>query len=1090
MVSGHINEGGSEGAPAVSPLRRRRPILFFALMLLGAVIVLLAAAWIQRRPIAERFIEQELERRGVRATYTLERIGLHNQVLRDVTIGDAANPDLTARYAKIQMRLKWNGSIEVYRVVARTVRLRGELLKSGKVTFGDIDKLLPPPSGKPFRLSDVAVDVSNARLALKTPYGPLGFAVAGRGNLTGGFRGKLAAVGPSLDIGACAMQDMRSIVDLAIDARRPRVVGPLAASQITCPKSRLAFEQPRLELDSRFSEGFDSFDGKGRLQVASLVAGTNGLANLVANIGFKGDPKDTQGTFDLAAQRARLASIFADATRLRGQYRLWPAKGNLALSADYDASSATLAPSVVGQLTGPLDGAAATPLGPIAKSIAAALRRTAGGFDATGKLVLVNLPGGGGVRVASADARGPGGSRILVNGGDGITYYWPSGKIRVDGRIVTSGGGLPRADIALNQPRGGGPMSGEARIQPYAAGDARLALAPVVFRATANGSTSVRTVALLDGPFSGGRVTGLRIPIEGTIGGPAGGFAFGRGCIDARFTSLTAGSLRLGAARVPLCATGGAIVSKSGAGPVRIGASTRNLRLGGRLGKAPFALTASQARFGDGNRFDASALAARFGNPEAPVRVKAARLAGRLVSGGATGEFSGADAIIGKVPVALQKASGKWTFRGSALAIDGAATAYDLAEQPRFYPLETNDLAFRLTGDLIRADATLRTPVNGAVVTRVAINHRLSNGDGGAVLDVPGIQFTPRGLQPEQITRLSEGVIALVDGAVSGQGRINWSGNGAVTSSGEFTTSDMDLAATFGPVTGLSTTIRFTDLLGLVTAPGQVLSVQGVNPGIEVVNGQIKYQILPGQLVKIERGEWPFMGGRLILEETILNFAKSSPKRLTFTVVGLDANAFVNTLEFNDLQASGIFDGALPMIFDDDGGRIVGGRLESRPGGGTLSYEGAINKANLGFFGGLAFDALKSLRFNNMIIRLDGDLAGEFATRLTIDQVALGNDTGTQRFVKRIVRSIPFKFNVTIRGPFRSLIATAKSVRDPRAVIRDVLPVPLDQIPGIVTEVRRKDEEQTQTQTPVDQEIDITTTPPSAEPTTRSEERP
>ncbi|MEO8618390.1 MAG: YdbH domain-containing protein [Sphingomicrobium sp.] len=1090
MVSGQSDDGeGKLPFAADNPLRRRRPILFVALLLLGVVLALLAVAWIQRRPIAEHFIEQELQRRGVSATYKVERIGLHNQVIRDVTIGDPNRPDLTADYAKIQMRLQWTGSVQVYRVVARGVRLRGELLNSGKVTWGEIDKLLPAPSGKPFRLPDVAVDVSDAQLSLKTPYGSLGFAVAGIGNLTGGFRGQLAAVGPSLDIGACAVQGLAATVRLAIDVRRPHIIGPVSAGRFACPKSRLAFEQPRLEIDSKFSEGFDKFDGKGRLQVASLLAGTNGLANLVANIDFKGDPKDAEGDFDLAAQRARLASIFADGTRLKGHYRLWPAKGNLALTADYDANSAALAPSVVGQLTGPLDGAAGTPLGPIAKAIAASLRRTAGGFDASGKLVLVNLPGGGGVRVQTADARGPDGARILVNGGDGVSYYWPSGRLRVDGRIATGGGGLPRADIALNQPRGGGPMSGEARIQPYAAGGARLAFAPVTFRAAADGTTSVSTVAVLDGPFSGGRVTGLRIPIDGRIGGPSGGFAFGRGCIDARFTSLTAGSLKLGAARLPLCATNGAIVAKRGSGPVQIGASTRNLRLGGRLGKAPFALTASQARFGQGNRFDATALVARFGNPDAPVRAKAARLSGQLVKGGATGNFSNADVIIGKVPVALEKAAGKWSFLGSALAIDASATAYDLAEQPRFYPLVTDDLVFRLSGDLIRADATLKTPVNGATVTKVSINHRLSNGEGGAVLDVPGIQFARRGLQPEQITRLSEGVIALVDGSVSGQGRIDWRGNGSVTSTGEFTTSNMDLAAAFGPVTGLSTTVRFTDLLGLVTAPGQVLSVNSLNPGIEVVDGQIKYQILPGQLVKIERGEWPFMGGRLVLEETILNFAKSSPKRLTFTVVGLDANTFVSTLQFDDLKATGVFDGALPMIFDDGGGRIVGGRLESRPGGGTLSYEGAINKANLGFFGGLAFDALKSLRFNNMVIRLDGDLAGEFATRLTIDQVALGNDTGTQRLVKRIVRSIPFKFNVTIRGPFRSLIATAKSIRDPRNVIRDVLPVPLDQIPGIVTEVRRKDEEQTQTQTPVDQKIKISTTPPSADPTSK-EERP
>ena len=1086
MVDRRDTDTDGEGAPMTERLvapRRRSPMLLISLGAFAILLALLVTAWVARRPIAERFIEQELERRGVRATYTIESIGLHNQVIRDVTIGDPSSPDLTARYAKIQMRLLWTGGVEVYRIAASGVRLRGELRRDGKVSWGEIDKLLPPPSGKPFRLPDIALDLRDSAIAMKTPYGNLGFAVTGSGNLTGGFKGRLAVAGPRLVTGACALDGMTGNVALGVEARRPRIIGPIAARQFVCPKSRMAMIAPRLELDSAFSEAFERFDGQGRLSVASFSAGDNGLANLNAMIGFKGSAGDAAGTLKLSAQRGRLGPIFADATRLDGKYRLWAGRGELVLLADYGADSATLAPAMVAPLVAPLDQAKGTPLGAIGQNIAAAIRRTAGNFNASGKLRLVNLPGGGGVRIETADARAPGGGRVMVSGGDGVTYYWPDARVRIDGDIAMGGGGLPRANVTLRQPRQGGPMSGEARIAPYVAGNSRLALAPVTFRAARDGSTAVNTIALLDGPFSGGFVRGLRVPISGTLGGPGGGFAFGRGCIDARFQSLSAGSLRIGASRVPLCAAGRALVYRDGRGPVRVGALTRNLRLGGQLGKSPFALTAAVARLTASDRFDATGLGITLGRPTSPVRITAADFAGRFVKGGAAGQFGGATALIGKVPLRLSDAKGSWDFRRGALAVNGGATVSDLAEASRFYPLVSNDLNFRLANDLIRAGGSLHHPASGTKVTDVSITHRLSSGTGEALLDVPGIRFG-RGLQPDQLTRLTEGVIALVNGSIAGQGRINWRGDGQVASTGTFTTTNTDLAASFGPVNGLSTTITFTDLLKLETAPGQTLSVASINPGILVENGVIRYQILAGQLVKIERGEWPFMGGRLILQETIINLAKNSPKRLTFEVVGLDAAVFVGSLNFKDLQATGVFDGVLPMIFDESGGRIVGGRLESRPGGGTLAYEGAINRANLGFFGGLAFDALRSLRFNNMVVRLDGDLAGEFSTLLTIDQVAIGQSNSIQRLLRSAVRRVPFKFNVTIKGPFRSLIATAKSLQDPRNVIRDVLPVPIDQIPGVVTEVRRREESQNMQQTP-NPPITVKVQPPS-----NSESRP
>jgi hypothetical protein len=453
--------------------------------------------------------------------------------------------------------------------------------------------------------------------------------------------------------------------------------------------------------------------------------------------------------------------------------------------------------------------------------------------------------------------------------------------------------------------------------------------------------------------------------------------------------------------------------------------------------------------------------------------INAKTIDGNFSGGGTNGSFAGGDAKIGKVPLNLSDIAGKWQVRRGNLTIDGGLLLSDRADPPKFYPLRSDDVHFTLANSMIRATGTLRHPASGTRVTDVTIDHNLTTGNGNAVLDVPGITFGPN-LQPEELTRLTEGVIALVRGSISGQGRIAWNGSGEVSSTGEFTTTETDLAASFGPVTGLTTTVRFTDLLGLETAPGQIATLKSVNPGILVENGVIRYQLLPDQLVKIERGEWPFMGGRLILQETILNFGRPSPKRLTFEVVGLDAKTFVDSMGFKELSATGTFDGVLPMIFDDEGGRIVGGRLDSRPGGGTLAYNGVVNRANLGMIGGFAFDALRDLRYKSMIIRLDGFLDGEFATRMTIQGVGLGN-TSTQRFIRSINR-IPFNFNVTIKGPFRALIATAKSFRDPTQVIEPALPRPLDEVPGIIIETRRQEEDQQQSQTPVDEKITPTPT--------------
>jgi succinate dehydrogenase hydrophobic anchor subunit len=63
-------------------------------LLVVLLLLVLAAAiiWIWRRSIADDYIHDELARRGVQATYTLDRVGFRTQQVSNLVIGDPANP--------------------------------------------------------------------------------------------------------------------------------------------------------------------------------------------------------------------------------------------------------------------------------------------------------------------------------------------------------------------------------------------------------------------------------------------------------------------------------------------------------------------------------------------------------------------------------------------------------------------------------------------------------------------------------------------------------------------------------------------------------------------------------------------------------------------------------------------------------------------------------------------------------------------------------------------------------------------------------------------------------------------------------------
>ncbi|NJR77058.1 YdbH domain-containing protein [Sphingomonas corticis] len=998
---------------------RRRPARRVAVSVSVLALAAGGVAWLSRVPIATGVIDRELARRGVPARYRIADLGFGRQRLTGVVLGDPRDPDLVADWVETVTDFGLDGP-RLVAVRAGSVRARARW-RDGRLRLGAIDRLLPASTGGGFTLPAIDLSLADARLRVETPYGVAGVSLAGAGRLDRGFAGSVALAAERLGTRDCAASRiaasgaLRSIgadgkggYGLAFD-------GPLRAATLACAGTRVA--APRLDASARLALGRWPASTL-RTRVSTGAVAYAGLrATAVEGMVAIADPR--AATLRLTAREATVAGASAGSATLDGRLT----RGEAGIR--YAGSVAAAGADVRALLPRWEDAAAGSPVDPLVRRASTALRRAAANLS--GRADVDADVARDGWRVAAADATlaARSGARATLRG---TIMMASAAGVAGAGRVSIAGGGLPSAAIDLSRPAFDSPLRATARVAPYAAEGAALALAPVEITARDRG-WRVDTVATLTGPLAGGRIDRLVVPLD--VRGQGGRIAANPACTPIAFRSLSLSGLSLDSARLTACPTGAALV-EIGDG-VRGGARIAAPRLSGRLGDTPVTLAASGATVAlAGRGFTVADLQARLGRPGAVTRLDLARLDGAVTAEGLAGTITGGAGQIGNVPLLLSDATGRWEFAGGRLALLGDLTVTDAAAQPRFNPLSARDAVVGLADGRIGATARLVEPVSGIDVARVAIGHRLASGSGGATIAVPGLVFGDA-LQPDRLTPLTFGVIADVKGEVTGEGRIEWDARG-VTSTGTFATEGTDLAAAFGPVTGLSGTIRFTDLLALESAPGQVATVASINTGVEVTDGRIVYQVLPGPRVKVESGRWPFAGGTLTLDPTTLDFAQDSARRLTFRVDGMQAGQFLQQFDFDNLNATGTFDGVLPMVFDQAGGRVEGGRLVARAGGGSVAYLGELTEKQLGFWGDFAFQALRSLSYRSLDVSMNGPLAGEMVTEVGIAGVRQGQGAKSNIILRRLTR-LPIRFDIRIRAPFRGLIDSAASFYDPQRLV-------------------------------------------------------
>jgi hypothetical protein len=1002
----------------------RRWIVFPLLLILGLAF---AALWVQRERIAGDVLGSTLESYGVPATYEIERIGGRRQVVSNIVVGDPARPDLTVERAEIIIRYRF-GLPAISSVRLIRPRLYGTLY-GGKLSFGALDPLLFPEDRpeKPFEFPDMRLALVDGRALLESDYGPVGFKAEGSGHLRGGFAGRLAAAAPELALGECAVSGATLYGTVKIDAERPGFSGPLRLGELECGDA--AVRMAKTDLNAAFRLDRDLKGIEGTLAGATFGAGLAGVTAERLGLDARATFRDGELTasYELAGsalshEQARLAALALD-----GTVRAGDGFDRARVEGEFSGRGFSPGPALDSAIAEAAAGMDGTLLGTVLRKVRGALRRESAGSSLDGSFDLRKTGEVLSVMVPQAHLTGGSGQRLVAL--SRLQYGWAGrGLPRLSGNVSTGGRDLPRIEGRIER-RGTDGFTARLAMAEYAADGARLAI-PRLVLVSSGESLGFSGRAIASGRLPGGETRNLTLPLAGNWSSE-GGLNLWRQCIDLRFDALRLANLTLERRGLRLCpAPGGAIV-RYGDGGLRIAAGAPSLDVAGRLGETPIAIRSGAVGIAYPGAISARRMVISLGPRDTATTFAVEDLTaniGKTISG----RFAGTDIRLFAVPLDLVGASGNWDYTAGVLSIaDGEFRLVDRQPEPRFEPLVARGGRLTLENNVILAEATLRQPATDRVVTDVDIRHNLATGTGHADLAVPGLLFD-RQLQPVTLSRLMLGVVANVEGTVTGTGRIDWN-EGGVTSGGQFSSESLDFAAAFGPVKGASGTVVFTDLLGLTTAPNQRIRVASINPGIEIFDGEIGIEFRDGRVLALTGGTWPFMGGTLTMRPVTLNLGESEVRAYVLDIVGMEAARVVERLELANINATGIFDGTVPLIFDAQGnGRLVDGVLTSR-GGGNISYVGALTYEDMGAVANFAFQALRSLDYQRMTVTINGPLTGEIITQVNFDGVSQGAGA-KQNFITRRLANLPIRFVINIRASFYQLITNLKSLYDPASV--------------------------------------------------------
>ena len=503
----------------------------------------------------------------------------------------------------------------------------------------------------------------------------------------------------------------------------------------------------------------------------------------------------------------------------------------------------------------------------------------------------------------------------------------------------------------------------------------------------------------------------------------------GETCIDFATQGMQAGVLQILPVKLPLCPEDGRFLhAEDGAsiGAVELGDVTLPFRTNDSTGD--IVLTGSVLNWQAVNGLALTMNAAQldlpiqFGSRTLNVSSQSPRLSTQTGEGPMKLNIRLSETIFAGSMVPADVTAASLTFDGyiGPRGVNGHASATDvliksLHVDPLYQPLRASFSADFVDGQM-HLFGPVRLATTGLTIADADMNLQLASLTGSASILGRTLEFTSTGLQPKDLSERLRDVLPNARGALQGSAQLtldqgNLVGTGRVAIAG-FGVDTFRM----GPVDGVNGEIIFSDLLGLTTYPGQVLTIERINPGVVLENGQLSFQLLGGREARLEAASWPFAGGVLAIEPTSWRISGETD-RITVRADKISLTEISELLSVPDLEASGTVSGAFPIDIIGPNAYIRNALLKADEQGGRLRYsanltdQASATDENVK----LAFDALRDFKFTVLELGMDGNIAGEMLVSMKL--VGRNDD---------VLGGTEFKFNVGVTSELARLIRSGQ----------------------------------------------------------------